>query len=191
MVNGTHVRTSVTKKDLFIWDEDDLKFGFFPEASGGIVCHSIKNTEWTGEGHKSEGKRIVNNNRETSSGSAQYGVHIRIATLMPRCQNLGYAYNEPDMLENNPPNGTWLIEIDINHIKDITDASWLQKHIDSVIAHELGHAAKTEHHHPDLEGGILCIMRYPPNLEPTDATTGTSFCTEVDKCKGKLDVKDP
>ena len=192
MVNGKHIRTSEIEFDLFIYDEHALDFGIFQTASL-ITCHSISVTEWTGIGSHANGKRIINNNRETASGTAQYGLHL--TKYINGSDTGNWAKYDNGYSDNNLPTPKGIIKIQI-HTEDIikdyklddpVELAFSIADVNRVIAHEIGHGCKIPHHDP-INGGADCPTRYDTRfMQPLP----TVFCNRLDNCKSLINVNDP
>ncbi|MEI6150060.1 MAG: hypothetical protein WCS01_13250, partial [bacterium] len=176
--NPKHKRTSVTKRDLFIYDPENLKFGFYPTASG-VECHKIGATQWTGAGKRGAGKRIVDSNRQSwkDPDPAQvdpvYAIHLVNGDLKDR--QIGHCISDdppadgaggPQYYESGTPSAYEKVIIDRAEMENKPEG-WVK----STIAHEIGHSTCVKHHNtsyfpvnegasPAYYGRRQCVMRY-------------------------------
>jgi hypothetical protein len=183
----------VTTRDLFIYDEYRIGAGYYATASE-IAVHLIDNAQWTGTGSSAEGKRIVNPKRETpATAKPQHGVHLMRGALQEN--RYGRAEPEPGVTKPGPPVTNLKCTVDVQRIQEDFPASWQNKVVQSITAHEIGHASSVPHHgspaSPTEWDGLLCVMRCPFPMGWDEEDVGTDFCTEQDKCQSKIDVRDP
>ena len=182
IVNGAHVRTDAgVKRDLFIYDENSLGFGYYPTASG-IVCHSIKDTEWTGIGSSivpanspngTKPKRLMSINRGTVPNPApkdQFGLHLKDG-LAPGSTAGGYAQRENGTSGFSVKNTitVWVNKNGINSAYSPANGfpiDYAGAYVQRTITHEIGHATHVEHHGGSANrsmwcgGDTTCVMKY-------------------------------
>jgi len=149
--------TSPALKDLFILDEAYQGVGYFDKL--GIQVHLIKRGEFDMTSH------VVDVNRgwaRLTSQNGQKGLYLRDTDLADRNGwiTLGEAKGGP-----GTPNKIQEVDIDVAAIFQCNED------LNSVIAHELGHAVSIWHHgetdHDGVarrgglwSGDISCVMRY-------------------------------
>lgn len=155
-------------KDIFIYDQNNLGIGYFPNL--GLTSHLISNTEWDSATRKVNFKGDNN----------QCGILMRDASYDPIY--LGYTFpgvGTPNQVTeaciytqrirewggNNSSRLTWENPYDYNVLYQTT-------------AHELGHAVNISHH----SNGTLCIMRNPC---PDNHNPPTQYCQSNPGCATK------
>lgn len=122
LVQGTHVRTNPNNKDLFIYDEDNLGFGYANDL--GFAMHNILSSEWSGTG-----SRKMNANEDND----QCGIWLYDGGWHDQAYGITSGWGTPNDVTN--------IRIFTEKIAD--DAPDETKRIqcqNQVIAHEIGHA---------------------------------------------------
>ncbi|MFB3897418.1 MAG: hypothetical protein ACE14V_14050 [bacterium] len=217
LVKTNHTRTSPFKKDLFIFDQNELYNSSFFTGASQLEVHLIDSTEFNGVN-----SRVVN----FKNGAAPDGAH--------RVDQHGlwlHTYDADGGGARNADNGSWGIttgpkigspkenpEICI----DVDQITWdesterpdggnnrFAEAKGYAITHELGHGIAIHHHSPINTGGVqTCVIRYLWNewdvfRKPHDGrggnndadgwnnmTIGTIFCDNQDNCKSQFDVND-
>lgn len=170
-----HLRTEIDKKDIFIWDRDNLGYGFFLES--GLEPHFIPDADYfNGASRNRDGSpdahtQVINFNRGHATKGEQHGLRLVNETI-PGFD--GYCFGDGPGL----PRVTNRVGLNVNAITN----GGIDSALDSCIAHELGHAINLFHHgdpqlhsHPDNEdtdpnggttsGDVTCIMRYHNYLD--------------------------
>jgi hypothetical protein len=153
-VKGKWTETGPFLKDLFILDEAYHGVGYFDKLE--LAVHLIRRDEIDLR------TKNINFNRGWASQGPQNGLHLRDSDLADRdgWVLLGEATGGPA-----PPNQIKEVLIDVAAVYKTFDD------LDSVIAHELGHAVNIWHHgesdHDGLarrgglwSGDVSCVMRY-------------------------------
>ena len=129
MIKGRHTRTSITHKDLFIYDQNNLTLGIFPAASG-IRCHLIDAAEFNGTA-----SRVINVNRGHATVCEQHGLWLRNRVIRQEWGGV-----------------TWCVQpctpglVDHVNVDRAKYAGLPAARIRETIAHELGHAVSMDHH---------------------------------------------
>jgi len=172
LTKGTHNRTDIRRKDLFIHDQHNLGLGYFVNASQ-LRCHLIDPAEYNGDN-----VRQVNFNRGYASRCAQHGLHLVNINLgagtlgyTPGCQT-----NSRTALDDSTPIGPpkYVLQVRVDRSKHFRLQNLAIGHgiviaipvatedLSATIAHELGHAVSMEHH-GDTDVSTISVM----------STTGT------------------
>ena len=185
MIKGVHTRTVPIFKDLFLYDEDSLGYGFLPASV--VTVHLIDPDEFNGTS-----LRIVNFNRGHASVVAQHGLWM-----------VDYPLPYPEFGRSPaaaPPGGqTEAIKIDMESFDEVFTNGWPAYLVDETIAHELGHGIDVDEHSPEWGGVSNCVMRYRSPQESANGLSGnwnlvpqrTIYCIPQDDCYGQIDVSDP
>ncbi|EPA06098.1 hypothetical protein [Candidatus Nitrosarchaeum limnium] len=214
-----HIRTDITTKDIFIYDQHNLGIGYYAQTN--LNVHILRDPAL----FNGTGSRIINFNRGFASGGIQHGLWLKRGTLNgPR----GRAIGGPGL-----PGCIQSVVIDTRAIALEGIANMQNR----VIAHELGHAINIRHHGqggthnscgPNTErnglqtsGDVTCVLRYtsyargwchalPHHRHNTEnpALVGTTFCSSSNatgannsgaghqnnagrgNCRGQIRVKD-
>ncbi len=176
-VQGSHSRTDIGKKDLFVFDEDGLCRSSYFEAASDLVVHYIRATEMSGVGGGPANRRL-NFNRKTFrvGGLHQYALHVvdsgrgtpdRMG-FWGWSHGLGPRWADPaveifgDRLREDARD----IVIDGGANPDsimgkLRLRGLLTRLLRRTTAHESGHGVRVRHHDPDEYGGSRrCLMRY-------------------------------
>lgn len=166
-----HVPTDVARKDVFVYDEDNLGTGDF--AQSGLTIHILRDPDL----YNGNANRVINFNRGHATGGEQHGLHLRRnnglgAGIGGATTGAGAAPWTPRHVE--------VVEINLAEL-DARIANGLGNHHGRVRAHELGHATHVLHHGdggdhacPPGPGGaanteregrthsgdVNCVMRY-------------------------------
>lgn len=188
LVKGTHTRTDIWKKDLFVRDQHNLGLGYFPAASQ-LRCHLIDPAEYDGDN-----VRIVNFNRgdATRSRCAQHGLHLRnvgiagLTTLGETWSVAGDWDSPGDILRVDIDRSKHLRIVNVPFGRGIVLPVVLPKgDISATIAHELGHAVSIEHHGEDdtvwislkrLTENSEMRVQYLPPASKHGLTSGVEDC---------------
>jgi hypothetical protein len=203
--NMRHRRTNINKKDVFIYDKDNLLTGFF--STSELIIHFIPGEDYFNgnstdqDSSPDAGTQVINCNRGHASGGEQHGLRLVKITAAGL---YGYTYGDGPGL----PRVTNRVGIN----RDLcTSAGEPANQLSAVIAHELGHSVNVWHHgqlpshaHQGVtsdpaggvtSGNVSCVIRYDnyrriwchdtgaghcihsiPNPEPV----GTTFCSSQD-----------
>jgi len=167
-----HIRTSIKKKDLFIYDKDGLGTGFFHKS--GLVLHFIPKPDYyAGDSSKKDaspdaGKQIINFNAGNATKGEQHALRL-VNERIRGCY--GYCYGDGPGL----PKVTNRVAI---NKKLCTGKDEHADQLSAVIAHEMGHAVNVFHHGEEpnsdhvcggkvtdeggrvTSGDVTCVMRY-------------------------------
>ncbi len=196
-----HIRTDITKKDLFIYVEHaELRahLGYYGQT--GIRVHVLRDPLL----FNGTASRVVNFNRNNATKEEQHGLWLLKAPPDGGSRGVTYWITRPP----RKPGNCEKIEIMVETINNEGIANMLKR----VIAHELGHACGLAHHgdvNPILHncggkarvnrngfetsGDVMCVMRYtnvarywchgnPHHRHETErpAVVGNTYCSSPD-----------
>jgi hypothetical protein len=132
----SHIRTPIDRKDIFIFDENNLTTGIFLRS--GLNINLIPGPEFY-NGNKTDADppdpQLINFNRGHATGGAQHGLRL-VNENMPGL--LGCAHGGPGL-----PNRIERVAINKAACQH---PSYHANTLKSTIAHELGHAVNVWHH---------------------------------------------
>jgi len=133
-VQGKHIRTSPTGKDLFVRDDDNLGLGYF--AQSGLTVHLIQDGEYANEDGEIN-VSVINCNRGFATRGQQH-------LLRMRDENMPGLYGIADGTGPGVPKTTKAVKIDV--ARCLTKGA---EQLQSTIAHELSHGCNVWHHGDD------------------------------------------
>ena len=188
--NPIHRRTSVTVRDVMVYDENGLGGLDCYQAITGIATHEVLETqvlETQVPEAQENPKRQITIHRKTAPGVAQYAMHIKIEQLAGR--RFGTT------VRGTPRTGG---PIDIDYAKILSYGHPLalrQALLNYAIVHEMGHCSTLGHHTPKATGGDPCMMQYlggrPRGVTADRLAALATICTSSPpKCLENIDVKD-
>ncbi len=183
-----HTRTSPVSKQLFVYDGDDMGFGYFSET--GIYAVQIDHVDFGGCS-----LRRINLNWNHANIAFQHGIWLEDYDI----EN-PYVWGQAGS-DGSPGQRDGSIRIDLTKIANRIDEPYTESFTDTVIAHELGHGVDIQHHMPwpHTGGETDCVIRYWTAWEwmrigqghPEDVTLGDTYCSTDDECYGQINVVDP
>jgi hypothetical protein len=155
-----HIRTDVKKKDVFIYDENNIGTGYLNKS--GLTIHLIYDPDL----FNGTGSRVINFNRQRHTGGEQHGLWLRDRD-MPGLYGMSCGVN------NGPPKNKTHVCINVKLCKGRDEP---RERLPNTIAHELAHGLNVWHHgeggnhncggrthnsQGKLTSGVEnCIMRY-------------------------------
>jgi hypothetical protein len=128
---GQHIRTDPLLKDLFIFDADNLRLGYFAQSS--LTTHFIEEEDFNLEGGATN-HMVINPNRGFATLGPQHA-------LMIENVNMPGLYGLADGTGPGPPKTTFAVKIDVAECLKTN-----RQELDCTIAHELAHACNVWHH---------------------------------------------
>jgi hypothetical protein len=202
-VNKIHKRTNINKKDIFIYDKDNLGTGYF--NASGLIIHLIHGPDYYNgnSSHNNDSpptpsdRQTINCNRTSHTGGDQHGLRLENEAMGGTDEGYTYGGNVP------------LLPKDVNYVAVDNAKHGTAALLSCTVAHELGHAAYAQHHgdsgdcgacNHDQAGSLtsghaLCIMRYSNygdshwchkvggachnHAIPNPETPGNIFCTSA------------
>ncbi len=169
---AAHLRTDPRKKDLFIFNEDDMPTDYF-EAGSELIIHFITEKQFW----KKENRAITFNKTSHSLERPQKGLYLNDGGSSSTLHGIAQS------LTGCPAPPYWIKEVTVykTSIGGAYKEPELTKKMSQVTAHELGHSINVYHHgERDLgnlrSGDMACVMRYTKTKEPI----GSTFCTDLD-----------
>ena len=178
--NPIHRRTSVTVRDVMVYDQNGLGgFGCY-QAITGIATHEVLATQ-------GNAARQITIHRKTAPGVPQYAMHVR------RKQLDGRRFGTT--VRGTPGTGG-PIDIDSDKISGYGHPPALTRALlEYAIVHEMGHCSTLGHHDPKATGGDPCMMQYlggqPQEVTADRLAALATICTSSPpKCLENIDVKD-
>ena len=163
LVIGTrkrHIRTDIKKKDVFIYDENNIGTGYL--NTSGLIIHRIFDPDL----FNGTGSRVINFNRQRHTGGEQHGLWLRNRN-MPGLYGMSCGGN------NGPPRNKTHVCVNVSICRGAGEPPG---RLDNTIAHELAHGLNVWHHgeggnhncngrtfnrQGKLTSGVEnCIMRY-------------------------------
>jgi len=169
--NKRHRRTNINKKDVFIYDKDNLNTGNF--NTSGLIIHFLQGPEYYNGNSKVKGNgdhvpdpsdsQCININRTSHTGGDQHCLRIVDEVMGPRDQ--GYTYGKADVP---------LLPKEVHYVAVHRAIHSTAADLSCTVAHELGHAVYVQHHGDDgdcgdcngdqsgslTSGNVTCLMRY-------------------------------
>ena len=151
LTNKSHIRTDINNKDIFIYDKNTIRTGYF--NASGLVIHFLPGPDYYNGDSKvkdvADGLRgdhvpdpsdsqCMNCNRTSHSGGDQHC--LRLVKKHIGGNTLGYCYGGSVPLL---PKDMHYVAVDVNALGTVAE-------LKMTIAHELGHAVHIVHH-GDLE----------------------------------------
>lgn len=128
---GQHIRTDPSLKDLFIFDADNLRLGYFAQSS--LTTHFIEEADFNLE-EGATNHMVINPNRGFATLGPQHA-------LMIENVNMPGLYGLADGTGPGPPKTTFAVKIDVAACLETN-----RQELDCTIAHELAHACNVWHH---------------------------------------------
>lgn len=128
---GQHLRTDPLLKDLFIFDADNLRLGYFAQSS--LTTHLIEEEDFDLE-EGATNHMVINSNRGFATLGPQHVLSLA-NIAMPGL--LGLA----DGTGPGPPKTCRMVKVDV-----ASCLSFNRQELDCTIAHELAHACNVLHH---------------------------------------------
>ncbi len=202
--NKIHKRTNINKKDIFIYDKDNLGTGYF--NASGLIIHLIPGPDYYNgnSSHNNDSpptpsdRQVINCNRTSHTGGDQHGLRLQNEAMGGLDEGYTYGANVP------------LLPKDVNYVAVDRAKHATAALLSCTVAHELGHAAYAQHHGDSgdcpppcrhdqagslTSGHALCIMRYSNYGDshwchkvggtchlhpiPNPETPGNIFCTSA------------
>jgi hypothetical protein len=153
-VSNRHVRTDITRKDIFIRDRDGLGTGLFSQS--GLVIHLLPGAEYYGgdspddpaPGNRGTSQvraagdrtQVINFNSGYAHGGDQHGLRL-VNEVLSLGSGHTYATNPNSP---GPPKNVNRVAVDQAYIA----SRGINNKLSKTIAHELGHAVCLRHHGP-------------------------------------------
>jgi hypothetical protein len=175
LINKKHIRTNINKKDVFIYDKDNLLTGFF--NTSGLTIHFIPGPDFY-NGNSTDkdddspdaGTQVINFNRGNATGGEQHGLRLVNENTGEAAGAYGYTYG------NGPGLPKVTVKVAINRGECIKIGNHANQ-LPTTIAHELGHSVNLIHHGEEAlhnhggstksdraghetSGDVNCVMRY-------------------------------
>jgi hypothetical protein len=174
IISKRHRRTNINKKDVFIYDKNNLKTGFFSES--GLIIHYIPapdfyNGDSTDKDDDSPdpGTQVINFNRghaTNADNKDQHGLRLVNENTGEAADAYGYTYGDGPGL----PRVTVKVAINRDNCTDVGEHA---NQLKCTIAHELGHSVNLVHHGEEVYvGNVLQVHNHGgTKTEPAGRTT--------------------
>ncbi|MDH5200252.1 MAG: hypothetical protein OEW93_05140 [Candidatus Bathyarchaeota archaeon] len=174
IINKRHRRTNINKKDVFIYDKNNLKAGFFSES--GLIIHYIPvpdfyngNSTDKDDDPPDAGTQVINFNRgyaTNTDNKDQHGLRLVNENTGEAADAYGYTYGDGPGL----PGVTVKVAINRDNCTDVGEHA---NQLKCTIAHELGHSVNLVHHGEEVyAGNVLQVHNHGGiKTEPAGRTT--------------------
>ena len=208
--NKGHRRTKVDKKDIFIYDKDNLTTAYFNESE--FTIHLISGPEYyngnstDNDAAPDAGTQVINFNRGHATSGEQHGLRLVNENSGETVGAYGYTYGDGPGL----PKVTNKVAINRH---ECTTPGEHANQLSATITHELGHSVNLVHHGEEsthnhggkksdrsgheTSGVVTCVMRYDNIYKqwchpkapgpgccihsiPNPEAPGTTFCDSQD-----------
>jgi hypothetical protein len=172
--NKIHRRTNINKKDVFIYDGDNLGTVYF--TTSGLIIHLLQGPEYYNGNSKVKGNgdhvpdpsdsQCLNCNRTSHTGGDQHCLRIVKEPMAP--DDEGYTYGKADVP---------LLPKEVHYVAINADALNTAAALNCTVAHELGHAVYVQHHGDSGWCGD-CLARVPKEYydQSGSLTSGNVTC---------------